>query len=108
MSQDEIVDIVNKENKVLYRVSKKEAHEKGLLHVCVVSEIKDSAGNWILVKQSAKRQDAGQYVSPIGGHVSAGETPEEALKREAFEEVGLNNIKFQFIGLISHHHVNSF
>jgi len=38
----------------------------------------------VLVKQSSSRQDAGQYVSPIGGHVKAGEAIENALKREAF------------------------
>ena len=100
MSQDEIVDVVNEQDEILSQVSKKEAHEKGLLHRCVVSEIKDSKGNWILVKQSASRQDAGQYVSPVGGHVKAGESVEDALKREAFEEVGLKDFKFEFSGKV--------
>jgi len=46
MSQDEVVDIVDENDKVLYQVSKKVAHDKGLLHRCVVSEIKDSQGRW--------------------------------------------------------------
>lgn len=96
--QDELVDIVNVNNRVLYQALKKEAHEKGLLHRCVVSEIKDSQGNWILIKQASDRQDAGQYVSPVGGHVAAGEGIEDALKREAFEEVGLKDFKYKHIG----------
>lgn len=96
--QNEIVDIVDEKRNVLYQASKREAHEKGLLHCCVVSEIKDKHGNWILVKQSSKRQDADQYVSPVGGHISTDESPENGLKREAFEEVGLKGFQYKYVG----------
>ncbi len=94
----EQVDIVDEQDNVLYSTSKKEAHEKGLLHRCVVSEVKDSQGRWLLVKQASDRQDAGQYVSPVGGHVKAGESIEDALRREALEEVGLTDIHFTYTG----------
>ncbi len=90
---DEIVDVVNENNKVLYQITKTEAHQKGLLHRTVIAEIKDTKGRWTLVKQASDRQDAGQYVSPVGGHARAGETEEETLKRGAFEEAGLKNFK---------------
>ena len=94
----EQVDIVDEQDNVLYSTSKQEAHEKGLLHRCIVSEIKDSHGHWLLVKQAADRQDAGQYVSPVGGHVQAGESVEAALRREAMEEVGLKDFKYTYTG----------
>lgn len=97
---DEVVDVIDKDNKILYQANKKTAHQKGLLHRAVVAEIRDSQGKWILVKQAADRQDAGQYVSPVGGHVSAGETEEEALKREALEEVGLKDFEFEYVGRV--------
>jgi len=50
------------------------------------------------VKQSSDRQDPGRYVSPIGGHAGAGETEDEALKREAFEECGLKDFEYKLIG----------
>lgn len=89
MSVDELVEIIDDQGQILEIVPKKEAHTRGLLHKTVLSEIIDSQGRWLLAKQSADRQDAGQYVSPIGGHVSAGESNEQALEREAWEEMGL-------------------
>jgi len=96
--KDEYVDIVDENNKVLYKTSKLDAHKKGLLHRTVISEVIDSKGRWLLFDPSDHKQDAGQYVSPIGGHVRSGETIEEGLKREAFEETGLKGFKFKFIG----------
>ena len=94
----EIVDIVDENNKVLYQVSKEEAHKKGLLHRTVIAEIIDSKGRWILAIPLGNRQDGGQCVSPVGGHVSSGETEEQALKRETFEEMGIKDFKFKLIG----------
>ena len=98
MSQDEQVDVVDEVNNVLYQTSKFEAHKKGLLHRTVIAGIKTSDGKRLLVKQTSHKQDAGQYVSPVGGHVTSGETEDEALKREAKEEVGIENFKYKLIG----------
>jgi 8-oxo-dGTP pyrophosphatase MutT (NUDIX family) len=68
------------------------------LHRCVVSEVYDSKGRWLLVKQAADRQDAGQLVSPVGGHVAAGESEDDALKREALEEIGLKDLEYKLKG----------
>jgi isopentenyl-diphosphate delta-isomerase len=95
---EEIVDVVNGSDEVLSQITKKEAHEKGLLHRTAIGEIIDSQGRWILVKQSSDRQDAGQYVSPVGGHVKAGESEDDALKREAMEECGIEGFDYKFLG----------
>jgi hypothetical protein len=86
---NEPVDIVDDNNRVLYLSTKSKAHQQGLLHRTIISELIDPDGNWILVKQAADKQDPGQFVSPVGGHIRAGESEIEALKREAEEEVGL-------------------
>lgn len=95
---DEMVDVVDDGDNVLYPIKKREAHEKGLLHRTIISEIKTSDGRWIMVKQSSDRQDAGQYVSPVGGHVGTGETEEDGLKREALEECGIKDFNYRLIG----------
>ena len=97
-SSVEMVDIVDENDNVSHQATRGEAHQKGLLHRTTISEVRDSEGRWIMVKQSADRQDAGQYVSPVGGHVEAGETEDEALKREAKEECGLSNFDYKLVG----------
>ncbi len=99
MPQDELVDIIDKNGKFIKVVSKQEAHEKGLLHKTVIGLVIDSNGRWLLVKQSKGKQDAGQYVAPVGGHVTAGETDVFALMREAEEEIGLKeDFKYELAG----------
>lgn len=94
----EMVDIVDKKDNVSYSTTKDNAHKNGLLHRTIIAQVIDSKGRWILVKQAQNRQDAGQYVSPVGGHVRAGESKIEALRREAFEELGLKDFTYKFIG----------
>lgn len=70
----ELIDIVDEDDNVLYQIEKDDAHKKGLLHRTVVAGIRCRDQRIILVKQTPKRQDPGQFVSPVGGHVRAGES----------------------------------
>ncbi len=93
----EKVAVVDNDLKVLYSVDKQDAHDKGLLHPTIIAEVINSKGEWLLVKQAGHKQDAGQFVSPVGGHVSSGESQEDALKRETLEEIGIKNFKHKYI-----------
>lgn len=95
---DERVDIVNEADEVVSEVTKQEAHEKGLLHRCVLALLVTPNDEWIFVRQASDRQDPGQFVFPMGGHVMAGESIENALRREVMEELGLSNFEHKFIG----------
>ena len=95
---DEQLDIINADNQVIGQIGKSIAHRDGVLHRIVIGELVNSKGEFCLVKQSASRQDAGQFVSPIGGHARAGEGTEAALIRESHEEVGFTPTDFKFIG----------
>lgn len=94
----EHVDIVDNKLNILYQTSKVDAHAQGLLHKTVIGEVVNSKKEILLVKQSNDRQDAGQYVSPVGGHVTAGEHDDEAIRREAMEEIGFKVFELQPIG----------
>lgn len=91
----ELLDIVDKDLTVVSQATKQQAHEQGLLHKTVIGEIINSKGEWALVIQAGHKQDPGQYVSPVGGHVKAGESDDDALKREALEECGIKDFTFE-------------
>lgn len=95
---DEQVDIVDINNQVIAATGKSTAHKDGLLHRTVIAELVNSLGEFCFVKQAGDKQDPGQFVSPIGGHVTAGENVEDALIRECQEEVGFTPKTYKFIG----------
>ena len=102
MVDEEQVDIIDERGNVLRTELKTEAHKLGLLHKTVIGYVKYGI-DWGLVKQASDRQDAGQFVAPVGGHVSAGETNYEALVRESSEEIGTPNITSKLVGQAAFH-----
>ncbi len=55
----------------------------------------------LLLYRNKKENDAneGKWIG-VGGKAEAGETPEECMKREVFEETGLTVKKYHFHGII--------
>lgn len=94
---EEIVDIIDQNGNVLRQAPKTEAHRRGWLHKTVIGYLR-YGDEWALIRQASDRQDAGQLVAPVGGHVRAGESDIEALLRESEEEIGTRNITFVHIG----------
>ena len=97
MTDNEIVYVVDAQGTVLTQALKTDAHEQGSLHKTVIGCLRYGE-DFALVQQAADRQDAGQWVNPVGGHVQAGESNEEALLRECEEEIGTRNIRFAYLG----------
>lgn len=94
---EEQVDVIDESGKFIRTVPKSLAHKEGLLHRIVIGQLKNSKGEYCFVRQSKGRQDASQFVSPIGGHVSSGESLEGALIRESQEEVGIGPVKYRYL-----------
>ncbi|QQS20345.1 NUDIX domain-containing protein [Candidatus Saccharibacteria bacterium] len=102
MSDDEIVDVVNEQGIVQRQVLKTQAHEHGWLHKTVIGCLR-YGDDFALVQQAADRQDAGQWVNPVGGHVQAGESNDAALLRECEEEIGTRNVTHTLLGVARFH-----
>lgn len=94
---EEIVDLVDAGGRVLRQVTKGQAHVHGWLHKTVIGCLRDGE-DWVFARQAADRQDAGQLVVPVGGHVRAGESDLAALFREAEEEIGVRHVSYVRIG----------
>ena len=92
---EEWFDIVDPEGKVLGRAPRRLCHaRKGLLHPVVHLHVLNSQDRLFLQKRSLRKQiQPGKWDTAVGGHVSSGESVEAALKREAREELGLENFK---------------
>ena len=86
----ELIDVYDENNNYSgYSVSRKEIHENNLWHRHVSCWIMNEKGE-ILMQQRAfsKFKNPGKWAK-TGGHVDSGETPDQAIKREVFEEIGL-------------------
>ena len=69
-----------------------------LLHPVIHLHVFNSKGELYLQKRSAKKDvQPGKWDTSVGGHVNPGEKPAEAVLREAFEELRLDNIEPDFI-----------
>jgi isopentenyldiphosphate isomerase len=70
-----------------------------LLHPVVHLHLFNTRGELFLQKR-AKTKDIqpGKWDTSVGGHISPGENPNEALMREGEEELGLNNFVPEFLG----------
>jgi isopentenyldiphosphate isomerase len=71
-----------------------------LLHPVVHLHLFNEKGELFLQKR-AKTKDLlpGKWDTSVGGHISPGESAEQALKREALEELGLKDFKYQHLGI---------
>ena len=86
----ELIDVFDEEgNYMNYSLDRKEVHEKNLWHQHASAWIMNKEGLILLQQRSFdKKKNPGKW-SKTGGHVDAGETCIEALKREIYEEIGV-------------------
>jgi len=97
----EVVPLVDENGTVTGRAVRDDLHynPKGkLLHPVVHLHVFDKRGELYLQKrQETKLIQPGKWDTAVGGHISWGETLEESLRRETFEEIGLKDFKPMFV-----------
>ncbi|MGN9812101.1 NUDIX domain-containing protein [Micromonospora sp. BQ11] len=92
-SADELLDIVDEQDRVVGQARRGEVYGRRLRHRCVFVLARDAAGRVFV-----HRRTAGKLVFPslydmfVGGVVGAGETYDEAALREAEEELGVSGL----------------
>ena len=87
---EEIFDLVDADDRVIGQAPRSEVHRRALLHRAVHIFVFDTGGRLLLQQRSAGKDEYPLcYTSSASGHVSAGETYNEAAVRELHEELGL-------------------
>ena len=96
---DELFPVVDEEGNEISIATRSVCHDgkSRLLHPVVHLHLFNSKGELFLQKRAmTKDLLPGYWDTSAGGHVSHGESIEEALKREVEEELGLSDIKYEF------------
>lgn len=99
--ENELFDRVNELDETLGTITRKEAHtNKDYIHRAVIILVYNTSGHILLQKRSmTKDMYAGAWATSCSGHVGAGQSYEEAAKRELWEELGIkvtDSLEFLF------------
>ena len=88
--QDEIYDVVNNLDQVTGQATRREIHQKNLLHRSIHILVFNTQGDVFLQKRSmAKDENPGLWDTSSAGHVDSGETYDDCAQRELWEELGI-------------------
>ena len=91
LAKEEWVPLVDEKGKVIGQAPRSQVHNGSkLLHPVVHLHVLNRNKAILLQKRPVTKDiQPGKWDTAVGGHISAGETLEQALKKEAFEEIGL-------------------
>ena len=109
MEDIEYLDLVDENDNVIGKEDRNIIYKKDLNNFRVINIMIINSENKIIVpKRSGNRRlFPNCYDCSVGGHVSSGETYEEAAYRELEEELGISNVKLEEIGYFTPSELNT-
>jgi isopentenyldiphosphate isomerase len=95
----ELVDVVDEDDRVLRVVPRATMRRERLLHRAVAIAVFHPDGRLLVHRRSqAKDVWPGMWDLGVGGVVAAGETWEDAARRELAEEIGVTDVDLEELG----------
>jgi len=106
----EELDLVDKEDRIIGRVTRSDVHgNPNLIHRVAHVLVFNSKGELFLQKRAMnKTVQPGKWDTSVGGHVDAGEDYESAAVRETAEELGIISGAGAFEYLYKYRHGNDY
>ncbi|MFE9483821.1 NUDIX domain-containing protein [Streptomyces spororaveus] len=90
---DEVLDVVDRDDRVVGQAPRGEVYARGLLHRCVFVQARDAQGRIFVHRRTAsKLVFPAHYDMFVGGVLGAGESYARAALREAEEELGVRGL----------------
>ncbi len=97
--ESEMFDVVDAEDHVVGQATRGEVHAQNLMHRAVHVLVFNKRRDCLLQKRSMwKDRHPGVWDSSAAGHLDAGETYEEAARRELAEELGIGDAPLVYAG----------
>ena len=95
---EEYLDIVDENDNVIGRDTRKAVHANYMIHRGIHIFVVNSKDQILIQKRSTNKDYyPGYYDISVGGQVSSGESYEETAKRELFEELGYQTETLEYI-----------
>ncbi|MFI8518196.1 NUDIX hydrolase [Streptomyces sp. NPDC085481] len=90
---DEVLDVVDDNDRVIGRAPRGEVYARGLIHRCTFIRVRDGQGRVFVHRRTpTKLVFPSLYDMFVGGVVGAGESYDDAALREAEEELGVSGL----------------
>jgi len=105
MQDDEILDVVDDEDRVIGAMERSEVYARQLTSFRVVNGFlaNENGELWIPRRANHKRVFPSHLDVSVGGHVKSGETYEDAFRRELLEELGFGiaDVRSRLLGYLT-------
>ncbi len=95
---DELLDIIDEDDRIVDQATKSLVHDKGLRHRVGAVLLQREGDRYLIPTASELKAESGRLYHSAAGHVLSGESYVDCAKRELSEETGIVVGIFEYLG----------